>query len=203
MKKAGEEIAHPEARSVRVNEILREELVAVVVPREERVHLPLRSLCAQEDTPSSLPSLTPSSLVLGKKPRSHIDPPTKRRPPSSKYTFLESPCPLPPPPSHQNVPKYVSFLDSLYPVPPTPSTAVFHGLVYSLSTVSGSDIYLIDVFEASDSVKSYFERAKKERITVVHRSKERVGAGRRVWVVDPVCVEEVKMYFVAVALKED
>ena len=212
--KAGELPVHPEARSIRINTILREELVPVLNPLMDTGEVTRRrgemwgegsgegigkgDFAVNE---SATRTISAVSLVLGKKPRYRPNPPTKRKPSASQYTFLESSAPLPPlppplQPQHQ-VPKYQTTLETLSKTAKTHHKGLLQGVVHCLSCVSGSDVYVIDVEEASSDLHALFQNACKDRLTLIHRSSTRVGAGSPILVVGPVCIDSTALFFVA------
>jgi len=217
MGRAGEQPAHPEARTIRRNAILCEELVPVVSPFgsdeentrnwaemwRERVEEGGKARERGDFGPSEGQTRTISafSLVLGKKPRYRPNLPTKRVPPSSQYTFLESNPPLPPLPDpippQNTVPMYVNLPSKPAQPPQSPYTGLIRGVVFCLGSVSGSDVYVIDVVEVSSDLPCIFQRARKDRLTLVHRSRSRIGAGSAVLIVGPVCIDATSLFFVA------
>lgn len=129
----------------------------------------------------------------------------KRKPRSSnqtcKYSFIDGPAPCASVPAVPSKDCQPSALLSVLRHQ-TQSTGLLSGLVYCLSATSGSDIYTIDVAQASEDLHCLFLAANKERIVLVYRGKERVGAGTGILVVNPVCVERTKLWFVAEEIRE-
>lgn len=212
--KAGELPVHPEARTIRLNAILQEEPVQVISPLRDTEELTRRrgemwgegsgegigkgDFAVNE---SATRTISAVSLVLGKKPRYRLNPPTKRKPPASQYTFLEASAPLPPlPPPLQpqyEVPKYLTTLEALSKTAKTHHKGLLQGVVHCLSCVSGSDVYVIDVKEASSDLHAVFQNACKDRLTLIHRSRTRIGAGSPILIVGPVCIDTTALFFVA------
>lgn len=209
--RAGDQPIHPEARSIRLNAILREELVPVESPlgrdgevtrkAEEmwRERLEEKAINRENECPTR--TFSTFSLVLGKKPRFPPTSSTKRVPNSSQYSFLELNPPLPPlpdliPPPNP-LPKYPNPSERPVKSPEKQCTGLIRGTVYCLASVSGSDVYVVDVVEASSDLICLFQKANKDRFTLIHRSRGRVGAGSGVLVVSPVCIDATALFFVA------